>query len=44
MDDTTASNIITVYMYRIRAKIDKNQDTKLIHTLRGRGYKVSDKL
>jgi DNA-binding response OmpR family regulator len=44
MDDTTASNILTVYLYRIRNKIDKNFDKKLIHTIRGRGYKMSDKV
>jgi len=43
MDESTASNIVSVYMYRVRTKIDKNHDQKLIHTLRGRGYKMSDK-
>jgi len=43
MDNTTASNILTVYMYRIRTKIDKIFNKKLIHTIRGMGYKVSDK-
>jgi len=44
MDDTTASNIVTVYMYRVRTKIDKNYDKKLIHTIRGMGYKMSEKI
>ncbi|MGB5866649.1 MAG: helix-turn-helix domain-containing protein, partial [Arcobacteraceae bacterium] len=44
MDDTTASNILTVYLYRIRNKIDKNFDKKLIHTVRGMGYKMSESL
>jgi len=41
MDDQTASNIISVYIYRLRQKIDKSSDTKLIHTIRGMGYKIS---
>jgi len=44
MDDTTGSNILTVYMYRIRTKVDKNFDKKLIHTIRGMGYKMSEKI
>ncbi len=40
MDDSTASNIVNVYMYRIRSKVDKNFDVKLIHTIRGMGYKA----
>jgi len=42
MDDETASNIINVYVYRLRKKIDKDYDTKLIHTVRGMGYKISE--
>jgi DNA-binding response OmpR family regulator len=41
MDAQTASNIINVYVYRLRKKIDKDSDIKLIHTIRGMGYKVS---
>jgi DNA-binding response OmpR family regulator len=33
-----ASNIIDVYVNRLRAKIDRNFELKLIHTLRGQGY------
>jgi DNA-binding response OmpR family regulator len=40
MDASTASNIVSVYMYRLRNKIDKNTDKKLIHTIRGMGYKM----
>lgn len=36
------SNIISVYIYRLRNKIDKSHDTKLIHTVRGSGYMLSD--
>lgn len=42
MDDQTASNIISVYLYRLRKKIDKDSDIKLIHTIRGMGYKISE--
>jgi len=44
MDEMTASNILTVYMYRVRAKVDKKYDLKLIHTIRGRGYKMSESI
>lgn len=39
MDSQTLSNIISVYMYRLRNKIDKNENTKLMQTIRGMGYK-----
>lgn len=42
MAQDTMSNIISVYIYRLRNKIDKNFDTKLIHTVRGSGYMLSD--
>ena len=41
MDVQTASNIISVYIYRLRKKIDKSSDIKLLHTIRGMGYKIS---
>ena len=44
MDSSISSNIVSVYMYRLRTKIDKNYDIKLIHTIRGMGYKLSDKI
>ena len=40
MEDITASNIVNVYIYRLRTKIDKNMEVKLLHTLRGVGYKL----
>jgi len=36
------SNIIEVYIRYLRAKIDSNADVKLIHTVRGVGYVLSD--
>ena len=42
MAQETMSNIISVYIYRLRNKIDKGHDIKLIHTVRGSGYILSD--
>ena len=42
MAQETMSNIINVYIYRLRNKIDKNFDKKLIHTVRGAGYILGD--
>lgn len=36
------SNVISVYMYRIRTKINKGFEFKLIKTIRGAGYKLMD--
>ncbi len=44
MEAITASNIISVYVYRIRTKVDKNFENKLIHTIRGMGYKMSEQI
>ncbi|MGE4397440.1 MAG: response regulator transcription factor [Sulfurimonas sp.] len=42
MAQESMSNIINVYIYRLRNKIDKDFDLKLIHTVRGLGYMLSD--
>lgn len=42
MDDENMSNLVNVYIYRLRNKIDKPYDKKLIHTIRGLGFKISD--
>lgn len=42
MAEVSMSNIINVYIYRLRNKIDKDFDLKLIHTVRGLGYMLSD--
>jgi heavy metal response regulator len=34
----TFTNVIDVYISYLRNKIDRGQETKLIHTVRGRGY------
>ncbi|NME35341.1 MULTISPECIES: response regulator transcription factor [Fusobacterium] len=38
-----ASNMIDVYIRYLRVKIDKDFETKLIHTVRGVGYVIKDK-
>jgi len=42
MEQSIQSNILNVYMYRLRTKIDKNTDLKLIKTHRNQGYSISD--
>ena len=42
-EHSNISNIVNVYIYRLRNKIDKNFDNKLIKTVRGIGFKISDK-
>ena len=43
MNSSSMSNIINVYIYRLRNKIDKNFENKLIHTIRGTGYMLGVK-
>lgn len=38
------TNVIDVHMSRLRAKIDKNFDHPLLHTVRGAGYMIRDGL
>lgn len=42
VDASTNSNVINVYMYRLRSKIDKNYETKLIKTHRNLGFEISE--
>ncbi len=43
IDDNIAnSNILNVYIYRLRTKIDKSFDLKLIKTFRGQGFMIND--
>lgn len=37
------SNIVDVYIRYLRKKIDQDFDTKLIHTVRGVGYRIGEK-
>jgi two-component system, OmpR family, response regulator len=36
------TNVIDVHISRLRAKIDKDFDRPLLHTIRGRGYMIDD--
>lgn len=40
IDDDVNSNVIDVYISYLRRKIDDNYEEKLIHTIRGVGYKL----
>jgi len=39
-DAAGMTNVIDVYVSRLRRKIDDPEDTKLIHTVRGAGYRI----
>jgi DNA-binding response OmpR family regulator len=41
-DTTTYTNVIDVFINYLRKKIDRDSDTKLIHTVRGKGFILSD--
>lgn len=43
-DYAGSSNVIDVYIRYLRKKIDDNFDTKLIHTIRGKGYVLKEGL
>jgi DNA-binding response OmpR family regulator len=40
MDESNISNVVNVYIYRLRNKIDKPYEKKLIKTIRGLGFKI----
>jgi DNA-binding response OmpR family regulator len=42
MEFESGSKLIEVYIYALRQKIDKGQAIKLIHTVRGLGYRIGD--
>lgn len=42
-DFETFSNVVDVYIRNLRKKIDAGSQKKLIHTIRGGGYSLSDK-
>jgi len=41
-DQTIASNVVDVYIRRLRRKVDDPYDVKLIETIRGAGYRLRD--
>jgi DNA-binding response OmpR family regulator len=42
LENINMSNIVNVYIYRLRNKIDKPFKKKYINTVRGLGYKIND--
>ena len=38
----TCTNVVDVYVNYLRRKVDDNFGTRLIHTVRGVGYELSD--
>ncbi|NIQ99375.1 MAG: DNA-binding response regulator, partial [Gemmatimonadales bacterium] len=40
---TASSNVVDVYIARLRKKLDRPGEPSLIHTIRGRGYLVGTK-
>lgn len=42
LDNSANSNIVSVYIYRLRKKIDAKHTLKLIKTYKNQGYKISD--
>jgi DNA-binding response OmpR family regulator len=40
-DEYNQSNVVDVYIRNLRRKIDDGFDLKLIHTVRGSGYRLS---
>ena len=42
-DMIVTSNLLEVYMQRLRAKIDKDREPKLLHTVRNAGYVLAEK-
>lgn len=41
-DFDAASKLVEVYIYNLRRKVDEGHDQKLIHTMRGVGYRIGD--
>ena len=42
LEQSSVSNVVSVYIYRVRNKINKDSEVKLIKTIRGAGYKLMD--
>ena len=36
------SNLVEVYVQRLRAKVDRNREPKLLRTVRGAGYALGE--
>jgi heavy metal response regulator len=42
-DFDNATNVIDVHIKNLRKKVDEGRDRRLIHTVRGAGYRISDR-
>jgi two-component system, OmpR family, copper resistance phosphate regulon response regulator CusR len=42
LDHDPGTNIVSVYVYHLRGKIDKGHERRLLHTVRGAGFVLSD--
>lgn len=40
IDSDTSSNVVDVYVRRLRAKLEANGEVRLLHTIRGAGYRL----
>ena len=40
VDKANASNVVDVYIRRLRAKLEAAGEKRLLHTLRGTGYRL----
>ena len=36
------TNVVNVYIHHLRSKIDRDVATRLIHTVRGAGYRLGE--
>jgi two-component system copper resistance phosphate regulon response regulator CusR len=43
LDDDVASNVIDVYVKRLRSKLDGAGEPPVIHTVRGIGYRFEER-
>ena len=41
-DFDSGTNVVDVYIYYLRSKIERGDESKLIHTVRGVGYRLAD--
>ena len=41
-DERASSNVVEVYVRYLRQKLEQGGEKRLIHTIRGRGYSLSD--
>ena len=42
MDFDPGTNVVNVYVHHLRSKVDRDHAVKLIHTVRGEGYRIGE--